>query len=57
MTPEQRAERIIRMEGLTFALACLPPQKKLSDARRILRDAIAREIRAAIRAQAQKGDA
>jgi len=45
------------MEGLTFALACLPPQKKLSDARRILRDAIAREIRAAIRAQAQKGDA
>lgn len=49
-TPEERAERIIKGEGLTFALASLPPQKELAAAREILKQAIVREIRAALRA-------
>jgi hypothetical protein len=46
---EKAAERIIRTAGLTFAMACLPPQTHLSEARQALKDAIVREIMAALR--------
>lgn len=44
---DEVAERIIRVEGLTFALASLPPQKHLAEARQHLKEAIVRELIAA----------
>jgi len=45
-TAREQAERIVKTYGLTFALASLPPQKHLPEAREHLAAAIAAAIQA-----------